>query len=136
MQRIDGHAQTPLQLARVDDRVDPNYDEDTRSLLLQLVEDVSKVSCYSSSLMSMLRVFCSLPRSCILVACLIPKQLPTSQAPTSQHTRLVCASGECPEIREIEWLGLVRASCCLLWRGPVATHVLLFMVSCVSAREM
>ena len=26
-QRIDGHAQTPLQLARVDDRIDPNFHE-------------------------------------------------------------------------------------------------------------
>merc|ERR1719436_80081 len=26
MQRIDGHVQTPLQLARVDERVDPEFD--------------------------------------------------------------------------------------------------------------
>lgn len=28
MQRIDGHSQTPLQLARVDERIDPNFHED------------------------------------------------------------------------------------------------------------
>ena len=28
MQRIDGHAQTPLQLARVDERIDPDFHED------------------------------------------------------------------------------------------------------------
>merc|ERR1719247_1471351 len=27
MQRIDGNAQAPLQVARVDDRVDPNFEE-------------------------------------------------------------------------------------------------------------
>mmetsp|Transcript_52241 Transcript_52241/g.122256 ORF Transcript_52241/g.122256 Transcript_52241/m.122256 type:complete len:408 (+) Transcript_52241:71-1294(+) len=45
MQRIDGHAQTPLQLARVDDRVDPNYDEE---IALEVIERGSAVHCVSA----------------------------------------------------------------------------------------
>jgi serine/threonine protein phosphatase PrpC len=45
MQRIDGHAQTPLQLARVDDRVDPYFDED---IALEVIERGSAVHCVST----------------------------------------------------------------------------------------
>merc|ERR1719210_2705832 len=45
MQRIDGHVQTPLQLARVDDRVDPEFDED---LALEVIERGSAVHCVSA----------------------------------------------------------------------------------------
>lgn len=45
MQRIDGHSQTPLQLARVDDRVDPDFDED---LALEVIERGSAVHCVSA----------------------------------------------------------------------------------------
>ncbi|CAE8743728.1 unnamed protein product, partial [Polarella glacialis] len=45
MQRIDGHAQTPLQLARVDDRVDPDFDEE---LALEVIERGSAVHCVSA----------------------------------------------------------------------------------------
>lgn len=45
MQRIDGHAQTPLQLARVDDRIDPNFHED---LTIEVIEKGSAVHCVSA----------------------------------------------------------------------------------------
>lgn len=45
MQRIDGHVQTPLQLARVDDRVDPEFDE---NLALEVIERGSAVHCVSA----------------------------------------------------------------------------------------
>jgi len=45
MQRIDGHAQTPLQLARVDERVDPEFDED---VALEVIERGSAVHCVST----------------------------------------------------------------------------------------
>lgn len=45
MQRIDGHVQTPLQLARVDDRVDPDFDED---VALEVIERGSAVHCVST----------------------------------------------------------------------------------------
>ncbi|CAK9015519.1 PPM-type phosphatase domain-containing protein [Durusdinium trenchii] len=45
MQRIDGHSQTPLQLARVDDRVDPEFDEE---LALEVIERGSAVHCVSA----------------------------------------------------------------------------------------
>lgn len=45
MQRIDGHVQTPLQLARVDDRVDPDFDE---ALALEVIERGSAVHCVSA----------------------------------------------------------------------------------------
>lgn len=45
MQRIDGHCQTPLQLARVDDRVDPDFDEE---LALEVIERGSAVHCVSA----------------------------------------------------------------------------------------
>jgi len=45
MQRIDGHVQTPLQLARVDDRVDPQFDEE---LALEVIERGSAVHCVSA----------------------------------------------------------------------------------------
>jgi len=45
MQRIDGHAQTPLQLARVDDRIDPDFHED---LTIEVIERGSAVHCVSA----------------------------------------------------------------------------------------
>lgn len=45
MQRIDGHMQTPLQLARVDERVDPDFDED---IALEVIERGSAVHCVST----------------------------------------------------------------------------------------
>jgi protein phosphatase PTC7 len=45
MQRIDGHAQSPLQLARVDDSVDPNFDEST---MIEVIEKGSAVHCVSA----------------------------------------------------------------------------------------
>jgi len=44
-QRIDGNVQTPLQLARVDDRVDPEFDEE---LALEVIERGSAVHCVSA----------------------------------------------------------------------------------------
>eukprot|EP00401_Gymnodinium_catenatum_P027832 CAMPEP_0117510124 /NCGR_PEP_ID=MMETSP0784-20121206/27829_1 /TAXON_ID=39447 /ORGANISM="" /LENGTH=455 /DNA_ID=CAMNT_0005305753 /DNA_START=48 /DNA_END=1413 /DNA_ORIENTATION=- len=45
MQRIDGHAQAPLQVARVDDRVDPNFNE---SITVDVIERGSAVHCMSA----------------------------------------------------------------------------------------
>merc|ERR1719218_555968 len=47
MQRIDGNAQSPLQLARVDDSVDPSFDE---SLAIEVIEHGSAVHCVSAFL--------------------------------------------------------------------------------------
>merc|ERR1711972_1308792 len=45
MQRIDGHAQTPLQLARVDDRIDENFHDD---ITIEVIERGSAVHCISA----------------------------------------------------------------------------------------
>jgi hypothetical protein len=45
MQRIDGNAQAPLQVARVDDRVDVNFDE---SITIDVIEKGSAVHCMSA----------------------------------------------------------------------------------------
>jgi len=45
MQRIDGNAQSPLQLARVDETVDPNFDE---SIMTEVIERGSAVHCVSA----------------------------------------------------------------------------------------
>jgi len=45
MQRIDGHAQSPLQVARVDASVDPSFDE---SLAIEVIENGSAVHCVSA----------------------------------------------------------------------------------------
>jgi len=45
MQRIDGNAQSPLQLARVDDSVDPNFDPD---IMIEVIERGSAVHCDSA----------------------------------------------------------------------------------------
>merc|ERR1719188_2337835 len=45
MQRIDGHAQTPLQLARVDDRIDPDFYE---GITIEVIEKGSAVHCLSA----------------------------------------------------------------------------------------
>merc|ERR1719321_199059 len=45
MQRIDSNVQTPLQLARVDDRIDADFDE---SIALEVIEKGSAVHCVSA----------------------------------------------------------------------------------------
>jgi len=45
MQRIDGNAQSPLQLARVDDSIDPDFDP---SIAIEVIERGSAVHCVSS----------------------------------------------------------------------------------------
>jgi len=45
MQRVGGNAQCPLQLARVDDSVDPNFDEAT---MIEVIEYGSAVHCVSA----------------------------------------------------------------------------------------
>jgi protein phosphatase PTC7 len=45
MQRIDGNAQSPLQLARVDDSVDPNFNPD---IMIEVIERGSAVHCVSA----------------------------------------------------------------------------------------
>jgi protein phosphatase PTC7 len=45
MQRIDGNAQSPLQLARVDDTVDPDFDP---SIAIEVIERGSAVHCVSA----------------------------------------------------------------------------------------
>lgn len=45
MQRIDGHCQTPLQVPRVDDRIDENFDE---AIALEVIERGSAVHCMSA----------------------------------------------------------------------------------------
>lgn len=45
MQRIDGNAQSPLQLARVDDTVDPEFDP---SIAIEVIERGSAVHCVSA----------------------------------------------------------------------------------------
>jgi len=45
MQRINGHAQTPLQLARVDARIDPHFNE---GITIEVIEKGSVVHCVSA----------------------------------------------------------------------------------------
>lgn len=45
MQRIDGHVQTPLQLARVDDRIDKDFDEE---IAMEVINKGSAVHCVSA----------------------------------------------------------------------------------------
>ena len=45
MQRIDGHAQSPLQLARVDETIDPDFTED---VAIEVIERGSAVHCVSA----------------------------------------------------------------------------------------
>mmetsp|Transcript_39033 Transcript_39033/g.72681 ORF Transcript_39033/g.72681 Transcript_39033/m.72681 type:complete len:396 (-) Transcript_39033:96-1283(-) len=45
MQRVDGHCQTPLQLARVDERIDPKFDD---SITVEVIERGSAVHCVSA----------------------------------------------------------------------------------------
>lgn len=45
MQRIDGHCQTPLQLARVDDRIDPDFHD---GITIDVIEKGSAVHCVSA----------------------------------------------------------------------------------------
>lgn len=44
MQRIDGNAQCPLQVCRLDDRIDPNFDEE---IAIEVIERGSAVHCVS-----------------------------------------------------------------------------------------
>lgn len=50
MQRIDGHIQTPLQLARVDDRIDPDFREDITYDVIERGSAVHCVSCYEGDI--------------------------------------------------------------------------------------
>jgi len=45
MQRIDGHVQTPLQLARVDERIDPDFYD---GITIEVIEKGSAVHCISA----------------------------------------------------------------------------------------
>merc|ERR1719148_277806 len=45
MQRIDGNAQSPLQLARVDESIDPDFTEDS---MIEVIERGSAVHCVSA----------------------------------------------------------------------------------------
>merc|ERR1719283_651636 len=45
MQRLDGHAQTPLQLARVDERIDENFHD---GITVEVIEKGSAVHCVSA----------------------------------------------------------------------------------------
>jgi len=45
MQRIDGHAQTPLQVARVDERIDADFDDD---IALEVIREGSAVHCLTA----------------------------------------------------------------------------------------
>ncbi|CAE8692721.1 unnamed protein product [Polarella glacialis] len=45
MQRVGGHAQSPLQLARVDDRIDPDF---TDAITVEVIERASAVNCVSA----------------------------------------------------------------------------------------
>merc|ERR1719440_903031 len=45
MQRIGGNAQSPLQIARVDDEIDPAFDE---SIALEVIQKGSAVHCVSA----------------------------------------------------------------------------------------
>merc|ERR1719401_2544386 len=45
MQRIDGNAQCPLQICRIDDRIDPNFDE---RMPIEVIERGSAVHCLSA----------------------------------------------------------------------------------------
>merc|ERR1740138_572103 len=45
MQRVNGNAQCPLQLSRVDDSFDPNFDEST---MIEVIEKGSAVHCVSA----------------------------------------------------------------------------------------
>jgi len=47
MQRVDGNANTPLQLARVDSRIDPNFEE---HITLDIIQQGSAVQCVSAYL--------------------------------------------------------------------------------------
>lgn len=50
MQRIDGHAQQPLQIARVDDRVDPEFDEGIAIEVIERGSAVHYVSAYEGDI--------------------------------------------------------------------------------------
>lgn len=45
MQRIDGHTQTPLQVARVDERIDPDFDDE---IALEVIREGSAVHCLTA----------------------------------------------------------------------------------------
>merc|ERR1719195_1920216 len=53
MQRIDGHVQTPLQLARVDQRIDPDFHEDITIEVIEKGSAVHCVSCYEGDIVVM-----------------------------------------------------------------------------------
>mmetsp|Transcript_134940 Transcript_134940/g.252282 ORF Transcript_134940/g.252282 Transcript_134940/m.252282 type:complete len:410 (-) Transcript_134940:48-1277(-) len=53
MQRIGGHAQQPIQIARIDERVDPDFDEDCAIEVIQRGSAVHYVSAYAGDVIVM-----------------------------------------------------------------------------------
>mmetsp|Transcript_88067 Transcript_88067/g.139130 ORF Transcript_88067/g.139130 Transcript_88067/m.139130 type:complete len:440 (+) Transcript_88067:36-1355(+) len=53
MQRIGGHAQQPIQIARVDDRIDPNFDENCAIEVIERGSAAHYVSAYEGDILVM-----------------------------------------------------------------------------------
>merc|ERR1719460_727780 len=53
MQRIGGHAQQPIQIARIDDRIDPEFDEDCAIEVIERGSAVHYVSAYEGDIIVM-----------------------------------------------------------------------------------
>merc|ERR1719454_1518928 len=53
MQRIGGHAQQPIQIARIDERVDPDFDEDCAVEVIERGSAVHYVSAYEGDILVM-----------------------------------------------------------------------------------
>merc|ERR1719352_1457086 len=53
MQRIGGHAQQPIQIARIDDRVDPDFDEACAIEVIERGSAVHYVSAYEGDILVM-----------------------------------------------------------------------------------
>jgi serine/threonine protein phosphatase PrpC len=53
MQRIGGHAQQPMQIARIDERVDPDFDEDCAVEVIERGSAVHYVSAYEGDILVM-----------------------------------------------------------------------------------
>lgn len=51
MQRIGGHAQQPIQIARVDDRIDPDFDEACAIEVIERGSAAHYVSCYEGDIL-------------------------------------------------------------------------------------
>lgn len=53
MQRIGGHAQQPIQIARVDDRIDPDFDEACAIEVIERGSAAHYISCYEGDILVM-----------------------------------------------------------------------------------